>query len=117
MLYEADGTRTSFAGLDDGYMRSFTDMSANFVDCLLDGTQPSLSGELATRVLQLCFAVYEASNTRGPVDPRTIDDQVSPPWWPPTQQDLFRDAYRLGQIPPDILENLPEEYRRLLDDA
>jgi predicted dehydrogenase len=117
MLYEADGRRTSFAGLDDSYMRSFTDMSASFVDSLLDGTQPSLSGDLATRVLQLCFAVYEASNTRGPVDPRSITGSVSPPWWPPTQQDLFRDAYRLGQIPPDILDNLPEEYRRLLDDA
>jgi predicted dehydrogenase len=117
MLYEADGTRQSFAGLDDSYMRSFTDMSANFVDSLLDGTPPSLSGELATRVLQLCFAVYEASNTRAPVDPRTIDTNVSPPWWPPSQQDLFRDAYRLGQIPADILENLPDEYRRLLDDA
>jgi hypothetical protein len=92
-------------------------MSANFVDALLDGTQPSLSGALATRVLQLCFAVYEASNTRAPVDPRTIDANVSPPWWPPDQKDLFRDAYRLGQIPGDVLESLPDEYRRLLDDA
>jgi hypothetical protein len=117
MLYEADGTRQSFAGLDDSYMRSFTDMSANFVDALIEGAQPSLTGELATRVLQLAFAVYEASNTRTPVDPRTIDGNASPPWWPPTQKDLFQDAYRLGQIPPDILENLPEEYRRLLDDA
>jgi hypothetical protein len=42
-----------------------------------------MSGDLAVKTLQLCFAVYQASNERRPVDPSTISDAVSPSWWPP----------------------------------
>ena len=35
----------------------------------------------ATAVLRLCFAVYEAGQTRSAVDPRTVTGTVSPPGW------------------------------------
>jgi len=35
----------------------------------------------AAKVLQLCFAVYQASDTRQPVDPRTISGSVTPAGW------------------------------------
>ena len=35
----------------------------------------------AVKVLQLCFAVYQASEMRQPVDPRTITGSVSPSSW------------------------------------
>jgi hypothetical protein len=35
----------------------------------------------ATDVLRLCFAVYEAGQTRAPVDPRLVTGSVSPPGW------------------------------------
>ena len=41
-----------------------------------------MSADEAIKALQLCFAVYEAGNTRMPVDPRTIDDVVVPDGWP-----------------------------------
>ena len=37
-----------------------------------------MSAAEAIKALQLCFAVYQAGNTRLPVDPRTIDDLVVP---------------------------------------
>jgi predicted dehydrogenase len=60
-----------------GFRRS----SAHFVDSLLAGTPPAMSAADAARVLQLCFAVYQASDERRPVDPRTITGSVTPAGW------------------------------------
>lgn len=62
----------------EGFRRS----SAHFVDALLDGTEPSMTADEAVRVLQLCFAVYQASATHLPVDPRTVSDPVTAEGWP-----------------------------------
>ena len=35
----------------------------------------------AAKVLQLCFAVYQASEIGGPVDPRTMTGPVTPTGW------------------------------------
>jgi len=40
-----------------------------------------MSAAEAAKVLQLCFAVYQASDTRRPVDPRTISGSVTPAGW------------------------------------
>lgn len=85
VLYRADGTTEPFPEIEADWGASFRAASAHFVDRLVDGGQPDMSAELAIRVLQLCFAVYQASNERRPVDPATIDGSVSPPWWPPVQ--------------------------------
>jgi hypothetical protein len=42
-----------------------------------------LSAHDAVKALQLCFAVYQAGNTRQPVDPRGISGAVIPEGWPP----------------------------------
>ncbi len=96
MLYEADGTQTNYA-VDTHYDVSFASASKHFVDSLLAGTEPDMSGELAVKVLQLCFAVYQASIDRGPVDPATIDTAVSPPWWPPSPELLMQEAMEMGE--------------------
>jgi predicted dehydrogenase len=83
LLYGADGTTTAFSSVDADWANSFRRSSVHFVDSLLAGTQPDMTGEQAIKVLQLCFAVYEASNTRARVDPASIEGAVSPPWWPP----------------------------------
>ncbi|MHB8341905.1 MAG: Gfo/Idh/MocA family protein [Mycobacteriales bacterium] len=82
-VYHPDGTTTSYSQLDADWGHSFAAASRHFVDALLAGdTAPDMTGELAVKVLQLCFAVYQASIDRGPVDPATIEGAVSPPWWP-----------------------------------
>ena len=84
MLYRGaqdEQTMTGFDGLDADWGAGFTRSSAHFVDALVDGTEPDLTGEEAVKVLQLCFAVYEAGNTGGKVDPRTMDASVTPDGW------------------------------------
>jgi predicted dehydrogenase len=95
VLYEEDGRRTSFAELDASYDGSFRRASAAFVDGLLAGTRPDLDPEMAVKALQLCFAVYGASNDHQPVDPSTIDGTVSPDGWPPGEAKLRSDVEEL----------------------
>ena len=59
-----------------------------------------MSGELAVKTLQLCFAVYQASAERRPVDPATISTSVSPPWWPPDLSETPRFMESYGHEPP-----------------
>jgi predicted dehydrogenase len=86
VLYGRDGTTTNVP-VDADWMAGFRGSARHFIDALLDGSQPEMSGELGIKVLQLAFAVYQASTERRPVDPAAIDDAVSPPWWPPMQGD------------------------------
>jgi predicted dehydrogenase len=72
---------TEFAEIDADWGSGFTRSSAHFVDSLLAGTPAEMSPADAVKVLQLCFAVYAASETRGPVDPRTITGSVTPEGW------------------------------------
>ena len=74
-------TTTSFPHVDDDWGSGFHRASTNFIDSLVDGTPPEMSSDEAVKAMQLCFAVYEAGNTRLPVDPRTIDDSVVPTGW------------------------------------
>jgi len=92
VLYEEDGRRTEFAGLDASYDGSFRRAAAHFVDALLDGADPELAPETAIKALQLCFAVYQASDARTPIDPGAIAGSVSPSFWPPTADKLKRDV-------------------------
>jgi predicted dehydrogenase len=84
MLYRGKDnhrTMTGFSDLDADWGAGFRRSSAHFVDALLTGTSAQMSAALATDVLRLCFAVYEAANTRRPVDPRTITSSVTPDGW------------------------------------
>ncbi len=92
ILYEEDGTRTTFGDVDPAYDVSFERSAAHFVDALLDNTTPDLDPELAIKSLQLCFAVYQASNQGSAVDPSTIEGSVSPAGWPPGEEKLRRDV-------------------------
>ncbi|MGD0880536.1 MAG: Gfo/Idh/MocA family oxidoreductase [Acidimicrobiales bacterium] len=74
-------TTTSFPHVDDDWGSGFYRASTNFIDSLVDGSPPEMSASDAVKALQLCFAVYQAGNTRLPVDPRTITDSVVPDGW------------------------------------
>jgi predicted dehydrogenase len=108
VLYEEDGRQTSFAELDASYDGSFRRSATAFVDGLLSGDVPDLDPAVATRALQLCFAVYQASNERRPVELSSIDGRISPNGWPPTEakmrgdvEELFRrEAARVERLGP-----------------
>jgi hypothetical protein len=93
---------TRIEDIDSNYETSFRRASAAFVDGLLSDTQPDMIPETAIKVLQLAFAVYQSSNERRPVDPATIQESVSPPWWPKSQEELIDDAAALGLLPEGV---------------
>ena len=74
VLYQGkdnDRTLTEFDQIDADWGTGFRRSSAHFVEALRAGTPAAMSATEAAKVLQLCFAVYQASDTRQPVDPRT----------------------------------------------
>ncbi len=98
IVYHSDGTQTHYSNLDPNWLKGFSAGSKHFVDALLEGRDSAdMTGELAIKTLQLCFAVYQASNERRPIDPRDIEGSVSPPWWPPDLSNYYEDMKRYGQ--------------------
>ena len=99
VLHRSDGSHESFTNLDADWGQGFVGSSRDFVDALLEGRpDPAMTGELAIKTLQLCFAVYQASIERGPVVPASISGSVSPPWWPKTPATLMAEAQSLGLV-------------------
>ena len=74
-------TTTEFTDVDADWGSGFVRSSEHFVDALLAGTPADMSPAAAIKVLQLCFAVYAASDGRKPVDPSTITGSVTPEGW------------------------------------
>ena len=72
---------TEFTDLDADWGAGFVRSSQHFVDALVHGTPAAMTAAEATDVLRLCFAVYQAGQTRTAVDPRTVTGSVSPPGW------------------------------------
>lgn len=72
---------TEFRDVEADWGEGFRRASSHFVDALLAGTDPTMTVAEAVKVLQLCFAVYQAGNTQSRVDPRTITSVVTPTGW------------------------------------
>jgi predicted dehydrogenase len=92
-----DGKKRNHVTFDDvnpDYFRSFDNAAHDFIGAIVDGTTCDLSGELAVKVLQLCFATYQASMEGRTIDVASVTDKVSPPWWPPTMEKLIADSER-----------------------
>ncbi len=74
-------TTREFRDLDADWGTGFVRSSQHFVDSLINQTPADMSPASAIKVLQLCFAVYQASEIGASVDPRTITGSVSPAGW------------------------------------
>ena len=72
---------TEFTDIDADWGAGFVRSSQHFIDSLIKGTPADMSPESAIKVLQLCFAVYKASEIGSSVDPRTISGAISPAGW------------------------------------
>lgn len=84
MLFKGDETSrstTEFNDLDANWSTGFTRSSDHFIESLLKGQPADMTPAAAIKVLQLCFAVYQASELRSPVDPRTMTGSVTPTGW------------------------------------
>ncbi len=72
---------TEFRDVEADWGAGFVRSATHFVDSLLNGTPADMSPAYAAKVLQLCFAVYRASEIGAPVDPRTMTGSVTPSGW------------------------------------
>ncbi len=84
VLYNGkDNNRTwmEFKDIDADWATGFRRSSSHFVNALLTGTPAEMSPAAAAQVLQLCFAVYQASEAGRPVDPRTIRGTMKAAGW------------------------------------
>jgi predicted dehydrogenase len=78
----AEGCETKeFRDIDADWGAGFVRSSQHFIDALINETPADMSAESAIKVLQLCFAVYQASEIGASVDPRTMTGSVSPSGW------------------------------------
>jgi predicted dehydrogenase len=73
---------TEIRDVDADWATGFKRSSAHFVDSLLAGTPAAMTLDEAVKVLQLCFAVYQSADERGPVDPANITSFVVQSGWP-----------------------------------
>jgi predicted dehydrogenase len=80
---QGEETTTSFPHVDADWGTGFRRASKHFVDAIVEGVPAEISATDAIKALQLCFAVYQAGNTRQPVDPRSLSGVVVPDGWPP----------------------------------
>ena len=78
---ERQCTTTEYRELDADWGTGFVRSSQHFVDSLINGTPADMSPAAAIKVLQLCFAVYQASEIGASVDPRTMTGSVTPSGW------------------------------------
>ena len=107
-------TTTNMTDIDADYAVSFRRSASAFVDAVLTGEQPDLAPEMAIKMLQRAFAVYQASNERRPVEPASIEGAVSPAWWPKTPKELLGDAAALGLLPEGMSSEDAEKLLELL---
>lgn len=88
VVYRKDGSTEEIRDIDAAWDVGFHRASAAFVDGLLAGdAHVDMTPAFSAEVLQLCFAVYQASNERRPVDPSLIETSVSPTGWPYTRSE------------------------------
>jgi predicted dehydrogenase len=59
-----DGVSTEFSNLDSDWSASFVAGVHDFVDGVLEGRQPPLTGQEGKRVLQFCRAIQRSARER-----------------------------------------------------
>lgn len=111
LVFRSGKTTTQVRDLDDRYESGFRRSAAAFIDGILNEEQVDLTPTAALKSLELAFAVYLSSNEGRRISPSSIDDAISPSWWPKSSDELIADAVALGFLPS---EELPKSARELL---
>ena len=73
ILYR-DGVKTSFERMRADWLDSFIDSTRHFIDCIINGTEPFLTGEQARDVQRFCFAAIRSAKEGREVSPAEITE-------------------------------------------
>ena len=72
LLLHRGGETTAFEDLRHDWLDSFVDSTHHFVDCILDGGEPRLTGQRGREVIQFALAVLRSAETGRPVRPSDL---------------------------------------------
>jgi predicted dehydrogenase len=72
MLYR-DGETRSFDDIPDDWSEGFRGSNYHFIDCLIEGKTPGLTGEDAIKIMQFALSTYASDDSQAAVDPRAIE--------------------------------------------
>ncbi|NLH47552.1 MAG: Gfo/Idh/MocA family oxidoreductase [Myxococcales bacterium] len=73
ILYR-DGVKTCFENLRTDWLESFIDSTRHFIDCIIDDTEPYLTGEQAKAVQQFCFAAIRSAKEGRELSPTEVNE-------------------------------------------
>jgi predicted dehydrogenase len=71
ILYR-DGETREFHGLAAEWEEGFKGSNRHFIDCLLEGTTPHLTGEEAIKVMQFALSTYASDDAQAAVNPEAV---------------------------------------------
>ncbi|MDA1349734.1 MAG: Gfo/Idh/MocA family oxidoreductase [Chloroflexi bacterium] len=66
------GSETESIDVPSDWIEGFNGAAADFIDCIVDGGQPSLDAETSKKVLQVTLAAYEAGRLERSIDPSAM---------------------------------------------
>ncbi len=72
MLYR-DGETRSFDDIPDDWSEGFKGSNYHFIDNLLAGTTPGLTGEEAIKIMQFALSTYASDDSQAAVDPEAVE--------------------------------------------
>ena len=72
LLLHRGGQTTEYHDLRHDWLDSFVDSTQHFVDCILDGGEPRLTGQRGKEVIQLALAALRSAETGRSVRPDAI---------------------------------------------
>jgi len=73
ILYR-DGVKISYEKMRTDWLDSFIDSTRHFIDCIINDTEPYLTGEQAKAVQQFCFAAIKSAKEGREVSPLEINE-------------------------------------------
>jgi predicted dehydrogenase len=71
VLYR-DGETRGYNDIPAEWEEGFKGSNIHFIDCLLEGTTPHLTGEEAIKIMQFALSTYASDDAQASVDPETI---------------------------------------------
>jgi len=72
LIMYRDGATHGYNDIPADWSEGFKGSNIHFIDCLLDGTTPGLTGEEAIKVMQFALSTYASDDSQAAVDPDLI---------------------------------------------
>ncbi len=72
LIMYRDGATHAYNDIPADWSEGFKGSNVHFIDCLLEGKTPSLTGEEAIKIMQFALSTYESDDKQAAVEPGSI---------------------------------------------